>query len=287
MTGLFINTLPLRAAVEPQRPLLELLSDLSFEQLAVRSYENTPLGRIQEWSAGRGVSLFDTILVFENYELNEKLRTLGGRWRKRHVELLEQTHYPLTLAAYAGAKLHLKIEYAEDRFDASAIERMAGYLRSLLEQMPDKLDCRVGQLPMLSEEECRQLFVEWNSEAVEGAGKSFHQGERQLRAPDKTRPEPAAEFVAPRTETEAKVAALWRDVLGLAEIGVHDNFLDLGGHSLLATQVMARIRDAFNVNLPLRCLFEKPTVAGLAEVLRNSRYEAQEAIPAIKRLARG
>jgi len=81
-------------------------------------------------------------------------------------------------------------------------------------------------------------------------------------------PEPAAHavsagHVAPRTRAERMVAAAWEAVLGVSP-GVDDNFFDLGGHSLRATQVMARIRRAFGIELPLRALFEAPTVAGLA-----------------------
>ncbi|HEU4561203.1 MAG TPA: amino acid adenylation domain-containing protein, partial [Longimicrobium sp.] len=83
-------------------------------------------------------------------------------------------------------------------------------------------------------------------------------------------PEPAghaassADHVAPRTPAERMVADAWEAVLGVRP-GAHDNFFDLGGHSLRATQVIARIRRAFGIDLPLRALFEAPTVAGLAE----------------------
>ena len=61
------------------------------------------------------------------------------------------------------------------------------------------------------------------------------------------------------------MAQVWREVLKLEKIGVYDNFFDLGGHSLLATRVVARLRSNFSIDLPLRKLFELPTVAGLAE----------------------
>ncbi|MBD1913465.1 MULTISPECIES: non-ribosomal peptide synthetase [unclassified Leptolyngbya] len=71
----------------------------------------------------------------------------------------------------------------------------------------------------------------------------------------------------PRTATEATLAQIWAGVLGLQHIGIDDDFLELGGHSLLATQVMSRIRDAFGVELSLRCLFDAPTVRQLAETI--------------------
>ena len=87
---------------------------------------------------------------------------------------------------------------------------------------------------------------------------------RALPDPDPTRPELEAAFVAPRTPLEAAIARIWSEVLGIDSIGVHDNFFELGGHSLLATQVVSRIAETFHLDLPLRTIFETPTVAQLA-----------------------
>jgi amino acid adenylation domain-containing protein len=88
---------------------------------------------------------------------------------------------------------------------------------------------------------------------------------KALPPPDPSRPELESAFVAPRSPTEELVAKTWAEVLKLEEVGIHDNFFDLGGHSLLATQVISRLREAFRLDLPLRSLFESPTIAGLAE----------------------
>jgi acyl carrier protein len=88
---------------------------------------------------------------------------------------------------------------------------------------------------------------------------------KALPAPDNSRPELDNRFVAPRTPGEQSIAKIWAEVLKLEKVGIHDNFFELGGHSLLATQVISRLRDAFRVDLPLRSLFESPTVAALAE----------------------
>ena len=80
--------------------------------------------------------------------------------------------------------------------------------------------------------------------------------------------------IAPRNQVEEAVAELWKSVLGVPEAGIHDNFFERGGHSLLATQLVSRIREAFNVEVLLRAIFERPTIADLAEeVTRLCRGE--------------
>jgi amino acid adenylation domain-containing protein len=87
---------------------------------------------------------------------------------------------------------------------------------------------------------------------------------RALPRPDQAQPWLGEARVAPRTPTEEVLAGIWATVLGVEEVGVHDNFFDLGGHSLMAVQVMSRLWDSWQVDVPLRTLFEAPTVAGLA-----------------------
>ncbi len=104
---------------------------------------------------------------------------------------------------------------------------------------------------------------------------------KALPAPDLSRAESRA-YVAPRTETERRLAALCQELLGLERVGVDDNFFDLGGHSLLATQLISRVRETFQAELPLRVLFEQPTVAGLAEAVDQlPRVSADAQTPAI------
>ena len=90
---------------------------------------------------------------------------------------------------------------------------------------------------------------------------------KALPAPEAASIESAARYVAPRTPTERLLAEIWATVLKRESVGSDENFFDLGGHSLLATQVVARIRQAFRLELPLRALFETPTIAGLAETI--------------------
>ncbi|HEY4563131.1 MAG TPA: phosphopantetheine-binding protein, partial [Thermoanaerobaculia bacterium] len=85
------------------------------------------------------------------------------------------------------------------------------------------------------------------------------------------RPDLATPYLAPRSELEEQVAAVWRQVLGVAEVGVHDSFLELGGDSLLATRLMARLREELAVELPMDRLFAQPTVAAVADAVVETR----------------
>jgi len=97
---------------------------------------------------------------------------------------------------------------------------------------------------------------------------------RALPSPPDSRPDLATNYVAPRTPLEETLAQLCAEVLGLEQVGVLDNFFDLGGNSLLATSLIFRVREQFDSPLPLRSLFEDPTVAGLARALEHGHQDS-------------
>jgi acyl-coenzyme A synthetase/AMP-(fatty) acid ligase/acyl carrier protein len=110
---------------------------------------------------------------------------------------------------------------------------------------------------------------------------------RALPAPDEARPELEGVYVAPRGELEEAVAGIWAEVLKVERVGIHDNFFELGGHSLLVTQVVSRLRKSLQVELPLRSLFETPTVAELTDTIRRVKDSGVEhQAPAIVRVPR-
>ncbi len=99
---------------------------------------------------------------------------------------------------------------------------------------------------------------------------------RALPAPDQTRPDLENGFVDPRTPVEELLVGIWRKVLGLEQVGIYDNFFELGGHSLLATQVMSRVLNAFQTEIPLRALFEKPTIGELAMFITEAQVKGSK-----------
>jgi amino acid adenylation domain-containing protein len=189
MVGLFINTVPLRVCARPDQSLISWLKELRSKHIGLREYEHTPLTKIQEWSnIPRGSSLFETALVFEEFETEGIFSALGNQrnLKSRSFKLLEQTNYPLVLAAYAASDITLKLEYDELRFNRSTIERMLNHIKTLLESMASDPGRCIGELSMLTETELQQ-FAKWNDRfASFPKDRCIHQlfEEQAARTPD-------------------------------------------------------------------------------------------------------
>jgi hypothetical protein len=108
-------------------------------------------------------------------------------------------------------------------------------------------------------------------------------------APASARPAMSTPYVAPRDDLERSIAAIWQKMLGIAEVGVHDDFFEAGGHSLLLTQTVTRIRKMADVDVSLRSLFARPTVADIADEIRKAQVKpvaAAKPAPALVAVAR-
>jgi acyl carrier protein len=90
---------------------------------------------------------------------------------------------------------------------------------------------------------------------------------KALAAPDNSRPQLASTYISPKTPIEVQLAKIWSDLLDIDRVGINDNFFDLGGHSLTASRVISRVIQTFRLNLPLKLLFDSPTVAEMASVI--------------------
>ncbi len=146
--------------------------------------------------------------------------------------------------------------------DVPGDKRLVAYV--VAQQAIKKSELRAFLLDLLPEYMVPAAFIFLSALPLNPNGKVDRHA---LPVPDSSSFSRSEYFVAPRTSTENVLAAIWEQVLGLEHIGIYDNFFTLGGHSLLATQIISRVREAFSVELPLRSLFEEPTVAGLAECI--------------------
>jgi non-ribosomal peptide synthetase component F/alpha-ketoglutarate-dependent taurine dioxygenase/acyl carrier protein len=110
---------------------------------------------------------------------------------------------------------------------------------------------------------------------------------RALPLPDQSRPELEESFVPPNNPIEEKLVKVWGEVLGIKRMGVTDNFFELGGDSLLATQLISRVQKTFQTDVPLRTLFDEPTIAGLARNIETYRSTRRALTPRIEPTLRG
>jgi amino acid adenylation domain-containing protein len=170
------------------------------------------------------------------------------------------------------------------RQDSTGEKRLVAYIVPDREPAPTVSEARAFLKERLPDYMVPSAFVTLDELPLTPNGKVDR---RALPAPDQARPDVEAAYVAPRTPAEEVIAGIWSQVLGVERVGVYDNFFELGGHSLLATQVISRVRGAFQVEAPLRSLFEGPTVAELAQgVEAGLRAGLGTQAPAIARVSR-
>lgn len=167
MVGLFINTLPLRVQISPDTSALSLLKHIQARQAEISQYEYSPLVQVQGWSeVPRGMSLFDSILVFENYPVDTSKRQINN------LEILnvitdERTNYPLTVTVVPKQEFLLEIAYNRYRFDDDAITRMLGHLSNLLIGIATNPQKSLSDLPLLTAAEKQTLLVESNNNQID------------------------------------------------------------------------------------------------------------------------
>ena len=163
---------------------------------------------------------------------------------------------------------NVKETVAVARKDSSGDNQLVAYVVPSREPKPTASELRRFLADRLPDYMIPSVFLMLDALPLTGVGKVDYQA---LPAPGGSRPELETPFVAPRTPVEESLAEVWAGVLGLEEVGIHDNFLELGGDSLRAGQVISRVISAFRVELPLRSLFEEPTVADMAVAITQSQ----------------
>lgn len=196
-----------------------------------------------------------------------------GRWlADGNIEFLGRNDHQVKVRGYrielgeieANLNRHAAVAQAivTTHKDASESSALVAYLIAADKNAPpatDDLRAHLGQ--SLPDYMIPGIFIFLESYPLTPNGKIDR---KALPTPDREQLTSQQIFVAPGTPFEEVLAEVWEEVLDINPIGIHDNFFNLGGHSLLATQVVSRIRDRFEIALPVRHLFEAPTIARLA-----------------------
>jgi amino acid adenylation domain-containing protein len=226
--------------------------ELTVERFIPNPYSNKP-----------GARLYKTGDV-ARYLPNGDLEYLGRADQQVQIRgfRVEPSEIEVVLTGYPGVNMAVVMA----REDRPGDKRLVAYVVASHEPTPTFGELRSFLKEKLPDYMIPSAFMYLDCFPITPNGKVDR---RALPAPDLERFRLETKFVAPRTPVEKVLAKIWREVLGLERVGARDNFYELGGHSLLATQVVARVGQTFEVELPLRVFFENPTVAGLTEVLEN------------------
>ena len=168
MIGMFINTIPTRTHVRSRQPLLPWLHDLQVQQSSSRAFDHVALSQLQAWSdLPPATSLFDSMVVFENYPFEDTATAAGLTVRRTHAD--DATSFPLVVRAYHDTELHIHLGYDPHLFTAATAGQITSRLQLILAAIGDHPSQRLGELPVLSEAERAQVLVEWNSTRSPGA----------------------------------------------------------------------------------------------------------------------
>ncbi|MGY6236441.1 amino acid adenylation domain-containing protein [Burkholderia ambifaria] len=264
IVGLFINTLPFRVRIAPERPFVEWLAEVHAAQTAMEPHSYSSLVDIQSWSElPARDSLFDSLLVFENFPVAAAPDLGPDGIEIRDTRAFAESNYPLTLTVHPDNRLAFLITHDAHRVAPDAVRQMLGTLRALLERFADDPAQLTGQL----------------ADAPAPAAGSRPGAPRDVAAAAAEPAQPAAgaatttRAVAP-TADESTLLAIWQRIFKRDDITVSDNYFDLGGHSIIAIQLMANVEKAFDRRLPISCLFENPTIEKLAAALAGKAPSA-------------
>jgi amino acid adenylation domain-containing protein len=249
--GMFVNTLPLRVKVSPEQTVRELISSVRETSLGAYANQDVPfetlVSELQSDRTSNHHPVFQVMFALQN------VRTPVPQLGKLNVQTLElhsdTAKFDLSLDVIDGGEdLSLVITYSTDLFAAESARTMLADFQLLLEAFSENSEQQLCDLPAL-------MWIPKQSAAQTPAATSTQ----------------TTQYIAPRTPIEEKLVSIWTEVLSIDRIGIEDNFFMLGGHSLMATQLIARIRNSFGYELPLRRLFQTPTIADLASAI----YESQ------------
>jgi len=226
------------------------LAELHELNLEIAQHQYASLPDIQDWAGVPWrLRLFDSLVVFQNYLVDEDVRT----WGAVDVEPLtapEATNYPLTLTVTPGTEITLKLLGRANAFGVDSLETVLDGLVTVLTSLAGHPDSLLGEI-------VSSLPASTRGTAVEASAS---------RGP--------AAYVAPGNEMERTVAEVWQELFQLDQVGMDDNFFDLGGHSILLLQAHARLRERTRDDLSVVALLQYPTIRSLARYLSDGDTSA-------------
>jgi len=258
MVGLLINTVPVRATIEPTTTTEDLLRQLQNAHNDTLEHQHVALSDIHRITGQE--RLFDTVFVYENYPTDtgtppgfDGLSITGFTSRDFY-------HYPLTVQAGPGRELELRVQWDTDVFDAATIEALIERFRQVLVAMTAHPGRRL--LAMDLPDSGRRLRLNaWGDRA----------SQPQSSVAPVSSPEDVVAYSPPTTLIEQILAGIYAQILGVDRVGVDESFFELGGDSLSAMRAVAAINTALDEQLTVPTLFDAPSVRALSQQLGNAK----------------
>jgi acyl carrier protein len=252
MVGMFNNTAPCLARLDPDAPLVAWLAELQARQAATRRFEHCSTGEIHEWTeVPRSERLYESIMVVENYpDRRRPDETAAGTF------VGARTVYTLTLVAQPGADLRVTCVYDSHRVDGATAARLLRHWLDLVRTLVAQPQARVGE-----------LLASVPAGAVP-----------RLRAPERAIVLAGGADDEPMSDVEERLSELCQELLALPSVPMTRSFFALGGHSLLVNRLAAVIRRDFDVELPLRTYFEARNLRELATALEEAIIASVETL---------
>ncbi|MEX2285496.1 MAG: alpha/beta fold hydrolase, partial [Planctomycetaceae bacterium] len=260
LIGYFINDLVLRADVSGDPSFRQLLGRARETVLQAFSHQELPfMHLVRELNPARSPNrhpLIQVELVLQNTPSASK-DLPGIEWGEVGSETRAgAADLDLSMIAREDEQgIHLLLSYRTDLFDEATIRLMLEHMQALLEAVVADPDQRLSQL-------LSQALPQLPDRRSSRKSSPARASSAKAKTP----------YVAPRTDMERELAAIWEGILKVDRVGVHDDFFELGGYSLLAVQVMARACTLLNRELPFAVIFASPTVATLAERVEAARH---------------
>jgi amino acid adenylation domain-containing protein len=282
LVGHCVNFLPLRLSFEGNPTFVEHLSQVLGLLLEAHEHQNFTLGSLlQKLNLRRVPGRLPLVSVMINLDCGYD----GVRLEGLETDVVTNPHggcrFDLNFSlSESRGQLEVQCQYSAELFNPETIQRWLKHYEMLLAATVARPEQQLSELPPPALDD-QPLF---RNDSTQPAIDVLVAISREAGAPEG---EPGASTDPPLNPTEEALARIWREVILVEEVGRNDNFFDLGGHSLLATQVIARITAALNVELPVRTIFESPTVAELAEAVSRAQREQPGGPTTIPRRQRG
>ncbi|MEH2134191.1 MAG: amino acid adenylation domain-containing protein [Nostoc sp.] len=266
LIGFLLNTLVLRTNLSDSPSFRQLLVRVREVALWGYSYQDLPFEKLVDaLQIERDLNQNPLISVMFHLQNTPKPQLTVPGLTMNRLEIDNGTSkFDLYLELReTAAGISGNLEYNTDLFKAETIALMVENFSTLLQSIVSNPDQTISNFPLLSFPGDRQTQRIYNGNIDIPS----------LLEPEMDRSDLEAAFVAPRTPIEEQMAEIWSRVLAIEEVGIHDNFFELGGNSLLASQLIFFVRETFQLDLPLKSLFEKSTIEALAQVIERVRRD--------------